>query len=165
VSPSDPARIEQVRSRPCEEPSPALVRRAGGSGDLERDVAVASRRIRVGADLVGALGQLLRCGALDARDVDRERDRQLEAARNGRTEADLRGDGGVRQLDLLAARHRLQRAVEAGGVASGEELLRVRRVAGAAELLLGRASATSSTPSDVRLRPLRPSPVAVACAS
>ena len=55
-------------------------------------------------------------------------DGDVETAILGRDEADARVDGDVAQLHLLAARHRGQRALEAGGVAHGEQLLGVGAV-------------------------------------
>ena len=50
-----------------------------------------------------------------------------------RPEADERSHGRARKLDVLLQGPELQRAVEAGRVAGGEELLGVRALAGAAQ--------------------------------
>ena len=63
-------------------------------------------------------------------EADRDRERAVVAGAEADRGVDRDGVG----VDLLAARDRLERALEAGGVADGEELLGVRPAALAAEL-------------------------------
>jgi signal transduction histidine kinase len=106
---------------------------AGRLEHAELDRHVAAGGPRVGADLVGRLGELTHLVALHPGNVDDQRDAQAEGIAVG-TDADLRGDGRVAERRLPAARGQAQRAVEAGGVAGREQLLGVGPRAGAAEL-------------------------------
>ena len=63
-------------------------------------------------------------------EADRDRERAVVAGAEADRGVDRDGVG----VDLLAARDRLERALEAGGVADGEELLGIRPAALAAEL-------------------------------
>jgi hypothetical protein len=81
---------------------------------------------------VGCLCELADLVPFHSRDVDDQRYDQAEGVAV-RADAHLRGHRGVAERGVLAARDQAQRAVEAGGVARREELLRVGPGAGPAE--------------------------------
>src|SRR5262245_31928971 len=93
-------------------------------GQLDLDVA--ARGARVGAHLVRRLHEGV---ALVRREPDQpaaQLDRQLVRALGGLAERDARRDRGpVAERPLLHARHQPQRALVAGGIPGGEQLLGV----------------------------------------
>src|SRR5690349_21320445 len=117
----------------------AIVDRASSDGDGERHLDVAARRVRVRADLVGLLDELLRDRLFETGDVHGELDGQLEAAGPVRADPHLGGYLRRRKLNLARARDGGEGGVEARRVAGREELLGVGRVtAGATHLLRDR---------------------------
>src|SRR5215469_5570590 len=75
------------------------------SEDAQFDADVAARRPGVRADLVRAVGELAHLLAFHPRNVDNERDDQIERVTLG-TDADLRGHRGVAERGLLVTSHR-----------------------------------------------------------
>src|SRR5699024_6372824 len=90
--------------------------------DLDRDVA--SRGLRVRAELVRTVDGLLRGLSVDIGDGHLELDRQAEALAL-LADAHLSVDDGLRRVDALFLARQAQRGLEAAAVADGEELLGV----------------------------------------
>ena len=88
----------------------------------------------VWADLVRGLGQLPRGFGRHIRQVDQSPQGQA-VRRTVRADADARGHRRTVHIGLSGAGRDPQSAVEAGGVARREELLRIRALAGATHLL------------------------------
>lgn len=79
------------------------------------------------------LQQLLGEGLFDVRQVHLERNSEAEAAAVDAADRDVGDHFGVVHIGSGPASHRAQRGVETGGVAGGEQQLRVRSPAGAAQ--------------------------------
>ena len=84
---------------------------------------------------MGGVRELLGLLVGQVRDDDLELGGQLEAALVIRPDMDACTDGGVGDVHLLLPGHEIQRGVEAGGVAGGEQLLGVGALARAAHRL------------------------------
>src|SRR5699024_8674016 len=102
--------------------------------DLDRDVA--SRGLRVRAELVSTVDGLLRGLSVDIGDGHLALDRQAEALAL-LADAHLSVDAGLRRVDALFLARHAQSGLEAAAVADGEELLGVGSAARSALLLGG----------------------------
>jgi hypothetical protein len=98
-------------------------------GDL--DIDIVPDRIRVGTDGVGALDKLSRRLLVDAGDDYGERGGQHERTRVVPAQADLGDNFNVAIGEFVAslAAHAQERILKARGIAAGEELLWVGRIA------------------------------------
>src|SRR5690606_13404786 len=131
---------KDIHGSPSAEPCPAerkpwpLV-----SDDRGLDIQIATGGVAVGAYDMGLLHEILDDGLVDARHGNLQRRLDAEAAAVlARTDAHRRGD--LRRLGdrhLLLAGHHLQRAEEAGRIASGEQLLRIGPLRAVAAEFLG----------------------------
>ena len=83
---------------------------------------------------MGPLDEGFGGGPLEARQVHVELNGQAEATRCQHADAHARRDLRVADVEAVAERRELERRVEAGGVSGCEELLRVGRASGSAEL-------------------------------
>src|SRR5438552_6483137 len=146
-------RVRRLRGRP-------LDRRAC---DSERYVDVAARCPRIGADLMRPRHEVGGLRAIDPRRVEVEHNCEPEAALALRADSDSGGHARAGEVDLPPAGEAQQARLEAGRIAGGEELLRVRPGPPVPPISVGTSSSTSSRPSDVRACPSRP-PSALASA-
>ena len=103
---------------------------------------------------MGALNELSRRFLVDAGDGHAERGGQHERTRVIAAEADLGDNFDIAIGEMVAslAAHVQECILKARGIAAGEELLRVGRIAFASERF-GRASLRSSRPSSLRIVP------------
>ena len=108
-----------------------------------------------------AADDLLRQLVVDLRERHVEIDAEPHRAVSDGHERDLAVDRHVADLGALAAAHHAERALEAGGVADGEELLGVSAATLAAQLR-GRAQLDVERPSSERPCPAARPPVTVA---
>jgi hypothetical protein len=95
------------------------------------DIDITLDRIRVGTDGVSALDKVSRRLLFDAGDGHGKCGGQHERTRVGAAEADLGSNFGVAIGEMAASltAHRKERMLNARGIAAGEELLRVGRIA------------------------------------
>ena len=93
--------------------------------DSHVNADVASGGIRVGAHLVGLVSELLSLIVRQSRDNDLQHDGEAEPL-PGLTDRDPRSHRGVAEALLRLASHHLQGGVEACGITSRKQLLRVR---------------------------------------
>src|SRR5438132_14224910 len=94
--------------------------------DSERYVEVAARGPRIGADFVRARHELGGLRAVDPGRIEVERDGKSEAALARRADADSRSHARAGEVERPPGREAQQARLEAGRIADGEELLRVR---------------------------------------
>jgi len=105
------------------------------NGDCDLDINIALDRIRVRTNGVGALDKLSRRFLVDASNGHGKRGGQHESTRVVAAEANLGGDFDVvigEMVPSLAA-HAQQGILKARGIAAGEELLWIGRIAFASE--------------------------------
>jgi hypothetical protein len=99
------------------------------------DIDISLDRIRVGTDGVGALNELSRRFLVDAGDGHGERGGQHERTRVIAAEADLGDNFDIAIGEMVAslAAHVQECILKARGIAAGEELLWVGRIASTAK--------------------------------
>ena len=107
---------------------------ANRNGGLNVDVA--ANGIGVGADFVCTLDQLFGLFLIDSGNRDRKRGGQYESARVVATDTNFSSDFDVwvRESQPGLTTHTEERIFEAGGIAAGEELLRISGISLAAKL-------------------------------